>query len=574
MAGFRGEVAKALASALNGKMKKDEIEMLLEQPPTPDFGDLAFPCFKLAALLGKSPEVIAAELAVKVRLPQGVEKAEAKAAYLNFFVEKESVARQALECILKEKERYGASKSGKGKRVMVEYSSPNTNKPLHIGHLRNDSVGMALANIFEASGATVLKANLVNDRGIHICKSMLAFKLFGKGDSPKKSRLKPDHFVGKYYVLYNRKAGEDPSLEKQAYALLNKWEKKDKGTMALWKKMNKWVLQGFRETYSEFGSSFDKWFFESQFYYKAKPLIEEGRKRGVFSRNDEGALLARLEKYGLPDKTVLRSDGTAIYITNDLALTKHKFEKFRLDESLWVVASEQNLYFRQLFKIFELLGFGWAKKCRHLSYGMVCLPEGKLKSREGRTVDADDLISEMKGLAEEEILKRDKKIPKKQLQKRAKAIALAAIKFHMLRISIQKDLLFDPEESISFEGETGPYLQYTYARAKSIIRKAKRISLQRLHFNRLVSGEEKQLVKLLSDFPAIVQKSIAVLSPHVLCRFLIETAEAFNTFYHKNPVLQAESVELRKERLALVQATAQVLRNGLQLLNIEAIERM
>ncbi len=570
----RQEIAKAIAAALSEKLKQAEVLLLLAVPPAQNLGDIAFPCFKLAAILKKQPAAIAKELAEKVQLPSSVERAIAVGPYLNFFLGKEAIAAPTIAAILKQKEKFGQSNACRGKRAMVEYSSPNSNKPLHLGHLRNDSIGMAISNLLQATGSNVIKANLVNDRGIHICKSMLAYKLFGKGTTPEKAKQKPDHFVGYYYVLYNKKLAENPELEKQAYELLLQWEKKDAKTIALWKKLNSWVLQGFRQTYKRFGSCFDQWFFESQFYDKAKPLIEEGKKKGIFSLNSEGALVARLEQHGLPDKIVLRPDGTSIYITNDLALTKHKFERFKLDESIWVVGSEQNLYFQQLFKVFELLGFSFAPKCRHLSHGMVFLPEGKLKSREGKVVDADEIMDEMEQLASAEVQKREKEIGKKELQLRANAIALAAIKFFMLKTAIQKDLHFKPKESLAFEGETGPYIQYTYARAKSILGKAKKVSLQGLQFKQLASEEEKQLIKLLSDFPSIVQKSADSLSPHILCQFLIETAEAFNTFYHAHPVLQAENIELKKERLALVQATAQVLKNGLQLLNIEAIERM
>ncbi|MBN2067520.1 MAG: arginine--tRNA ligase [Candidatus Diapherotrites archaeon] len=573
MPGFREEIAKVISLSLKERLKQDEVLALLESPPSAEMGDIAFPCFKLAALFKKSPAEIAKHLSQDVKLPASVEKAEAAGPYLNFFLQKESIAKQAISRILKEGASYGKLKAN-GKRVMVEYSAPNTNKPLHLGHLRNDSIGMAVCKLLEAAGCKVIKANLVNDRGIHICKSMLAYRLFGKGKTPARAGLKPDHFVGKYYVLYNKKAAEKPELEMQAYEMLTLWEAKDRKTIALWKKMNEWVLKGFKETYKNFGSSFDHWFFESEFYDRAKPLVELGKQKGFFSVNDEGALLARLENYGLPDKTVSRADGTSIYITNDLALTRHKFEHFMLDESIWVVGSEQNLYFKQLFKIFELLGFAWAGKCRHLSYGMVFLPSGKLKSREGIVVDADNIIAEVNCLASKEVLKRHKKIKKTELSNRARAVGLAAIKFYMLKTAAQKDLHFRPRESISFEGETGPYIQYTYARAKSILRKAKKTSLQNLLFTQLQSDEAKNLIKLLAQFPEAVQKSADSLSPHILCQLLIETAEAFNTFYHRHPVMQAESVELKKERLALVQATAQVLKNGLALLNIEAIERM
>ncbi len=569
---FKEEISTAVEKALNGKLKRNEIVNLMEVPPSPELGDFAFPCFKLSALMKKAPNVIAVELSKKIVLPECVEKTEPAGPYINFFITKQFIASQAIKKVLSQKEEFGRSSLGNGQKVMVEYSAPNTNKPLHLGHLRNNFLGMSVARILQANGFEVVKANLVNDRGIHICKSMLAYKLFGKGKTPESENKKSDHFVGDYYVMYNQKVKENSDLEKQAYDMLQKWEKGDKETIALWEKMTKWAVDGFKQTYKKFGTKFDTWFFESKFYDKAKPVLELGKEKGLFKENDEGALMAQLEEHGMPNKTVLRADGTSIYITNDLALTKHKFEHFKLNEAFWVVASEQDLYFKQLFKIFELVGFPWAKNCKHLSYGMVNLPSGKMKSREGTVVDADDLLAELEGLAREKIKKRDEKIGKKELGERSMAIALAAIKFHLLKVAAKKDLLFNPKESVSFEGETGPYIQYTHARAKSILRKAKDAA-KPTGFKNLSSAEEQKLAKLLASFPSIVEKSLQQMSPHIICQFLIETAEAFNTFYHKHRVIQA-SDKVRSERLALVKATAQVLKNGLSLLDIEAIEEM
>ena len=580
MADFKELIAATLEQALEGRMgnnsniSRAEIAALLEIPPSPKMGDYAFPCFRLAAEFKKSPGEIAVELAKKIILPDGIAGMNPDGPYLNFFAAKGLVAQDTINRILREGQGYGKSETGKGQKVLVEYSAPNSNKPLHLGHLRNNSAGMAVSNILGASGFRVIRANLVNDRGIHICKSMLAYKLFGNNATPESAKKKPDHFVGDYYVMYNQKSEEQPELEKQAYDLLQLWEKGDKETRNLWKKMTEWAVQGFRETYREFGSVFEEWFFESQFYDKAKPIIELGEKTGLFQKNEEGSIVALLEGHGLPDKIVLRADGTSIYITNDLALTKHKFEKFRLNRCFWIVGNEQDLYFRQLFKIFQLLGFEWAKKCIHLSHGMVTLPSGRLKSREGTIVDADEIIAEMEKLAAEEIKKRDPEINPKELALRSRAIGLAAIKFHMLKVAIQKDLLFNPKESISFEGETGPYVQYAHARARSILAKAGKIKIKRFGFERLIGPEEQKLLKLLADYPDTVKKSLGQLSPHVICQFLIETAEAFNSFYHKHKVLQAGSEEIMIERVALVQATAQVLKNGLSLLDIEAIEKM
>jgi arginyl-tRNA synthetase len=574
MADFRELIAATIESALEGKMKKAEIAALLETPPSPKMGDYAFPCFRLAADFKKSPTAVAVELAEKIFLPDGIAGMNPEGPYLNFFAAKDLIAQDTIGRILEEGDSYGQSKTGKGQKVLVEYSAPNSNKPLHLGHLRNSSIGMAIFGILGASGFKVTRANLVNDRGIHICKSMLTYMLFGNNDTPEKAKEKPDHFVGKYYLMYNRMVKEQPELEKKAYALLGQWEKGNGEAIDLWKKMTAWAVKGFKETYKEFGSVFEQWFFESQFYDKAKPILALGEKKGLFVKNEEGTLVAKLEAEGLPDKAVLRADGTSIYITNDLALTKHKFEKFKLDRCFWVVGNEQDLFFRQLFKIFELLGFEWAKKCMHLSHGMVNLPSGKLKSREGIVVDADEIIAEMEGLAAEEIKKRSPKMAPKEIAARGRAIGLAAIKFHMLRVAIQKDILFNPKESISFEGETGPYVQYAHARAKSILEKAGKTKGQKVGFERLIGPEEQKLLKLLASYPEAVKKSLEQLSPHVICQFLIETAEDFNTFYHKHKVLQAGTEEIKNERIALVKATAQVLKNGLKLLDIEPIEKM
>lgn len=574
MAEYKQAIAKTVFSATERKMSEKEILASIEVPPNPEMGDYAFPCFKLSALLKENPNKIAASLAEKILPPKGIDKVISNGPYLNFFVTKEDLAKKTIEQVLQEKDKYGKRQTGKKQKVMVEYSAPNSNKPLHIGHLRNNCLGMAISNILETNGFSVTKANMVNDRGIHICKSMLAYQEYGKGSTPEKEGKKPDHFVGDYYVLYNQKVKEKPALEEQAYALLKKWEEKNPATIKLWKQMTNWAVTGFKQTYKEFGSKFDNWFFESQYYNKVEPIIKEAKKKGIFKQNEEGTLVAQLEEFGLPNKTVLRADGTSIYITNDLALTKHKFEKHKLNESIWVVGSEQELYFQQLFKIFELLGFAWAKNCRHLSHGMVNLPSGKLKSREGKVIDADDLIAELELLVKKEIGKRGETLKEKELEARSRAIALSAIKFHMLKVAAQKDIMFNPKESISFEGETGPYIQYTYARAKSILEKAGKANIKKFDTLRLTGPEEQKIIKLLASYPAQVEKSLKQLSPHVICQFLIELAESFNTFYHKHSVLQAGSDEIKNERLVLVQATAQVLKNGLSLLDIEAIEKM
>lgn len=575
MTDFRQLVAKLLLEELkeNG-FSLEEIASFLEQPPKPEMGDWALPCFRLAKQLKKAPNRIASELQQKLvgKKAGGIEKIEAVGGYLNFFVQKEALAESVLKTVLKQKQKYGDSGIGKKKRAMIEYSAPNTNKPLHIGHLRNQALGMALVRAFEANGFKVIKANLLNNRGIAVCKSMLAYQKWGNGLTPESAKRKPDHFVGDWYVRYAQELEKNPQLETEVQEMLQQWEKGDKKTRALWKKMDTWEIKGLHETYKLFGSQFDVEFKESDYYPKAGPWIEKGLQTGVFEKEADKSIVAKLEKHGLSNKVVLRADGTSIYLTNDLALTPEKFRKHKLNQSLWVVAVEQDLYFRQLFKIFELMGESWAKDCVHVSYGLVMLPSGRLKSREGKTADADDLIEEMKQLALQEIKKRHGELPKKESEKRALAIALAAIKFFLLKTEAQKNVLFNPEESLSFEGETGPYVLYSYARAKSILRKAGKRKAS-IDFSVLQDEREKKVLSLLQEFPPVVQQIPIGFSLHSLAQFLIELAASFNSFYHELPVLQADE-KTKNARLALVEASAIVLQKGLRLLDIQALEKM
>ena len=532
----------------------------LERPPKGINADLALPCFALAKERKRDPTIIAQDIATSLK-PKGLIKAiRAEGPYVNFYADWNRIGNEVLKDVLSG--NYGKGPSKKEK-IMVEYSSPNSNKPLHIGHLRNDSIGMAMSNILEYNGYQIIRANLVNDRGVHICQSMLAYKKWGKNKSPGKK--KSDHFVGDFYVLYHQKLKENPELKDEVQQMLVKWEKGDKATRALWKKINDWAISGFKETYVIFGSRFDVFFHESEFYDKAKPIIKKGIKKGVFYKNDKGALLAKLEP-DLPDKTVLRSDGTSIYVTNDLALTKHKFQKYKLNRAIWVVASEQNLYFRQLFSIFKKLGYSFAGDCYHLSYGLVNLPEGKMKSREGKVIDADELIEDVKELALHEVNTRYE-LPKKQAEGRAMKIALAAIKYYLLSLEPVKDIMFEPQKAVAFEGETGPYLQYTYARARSILRK----SGKDIRFTQSFGGQEIAIIKQLSQYTWIIKKCAHEMKPNYLANYLFELATLFNEFYH---ALQVVGSERERELLTLVAATSIVLKGGLELLGIEVLEEM
>lgn len=553
---FKKSIINMLMEVLNAR----DIE--LEIPPDKNFGDYAFPCFKLAKENSKKPDETAKELEVKIKPTKIIEKVKATGPFLNFFINKIEMAQEILVRINKEKNNYG--KGAEKKRVMVEFCSPNTNKPLHLGHVRNCVIGESISNILKFSGSHVTKACLVNDKGVHICKSMLAYRKWGKNMLPD---VKPDYFVGRFYVMFAQKAREAPELENEAQALLQKWEKGDKDTIKLWKRMNSWVYDGFKETYNALGVAFDKYYHESLIYKEGKELILDGLERGVFS-SDDSAVVADLERYGLPKKVLIRSDGTTIYITQDVYLAKLKFDEYKLDESIYVVGSEQNLHFKELFKILELLGYRWADKCRHLSHGMVFLPEGKMKSREGKVVDADDIIRQMKELARFEIAERHKDIEEKELLKREMQIGLGALKFYLLRTDIGKDMHYDPKESIRFDGETGPYVQYTHARLCSVLRKHGQKVIAKVDF-KVYDEKELEIIRMLSEFPEAVKDASTNLKPSAITRYLLDLCQKTNEFYHSSPILKAPA-QLQDARILLIDGIKRVIEIGLNLLGIEA----
>ncbi len=560
---IKREIAGMVSKA--AKLDAKKLEAALEEPPGRVNADLALPCFVFSGK-DKKPADISREIAGKIK-PKGlVKEIHAAGPYLNFRLDWAKAGDSVLKTIFREGKKYGSSQEGKGKRVMVEYSAPNTNKPLHLGHLRNGAIGMSVSRILEFTGSRVIKANLYNDRGVHICKAVFAYQKYGRNRKPDR---KSDHFVGDFYVMYEKRKND--RSEEAVRQMLIKWEQGDREIKELWRKLTSWVLTGFRETYHRFGSEFDVEFFESDFWDKAGPVIERGLKKGVFREHD-GTIVAKLEKHGLPDRVVVRSDGTTIYITNDLALTKHKFEKYRLDKSIWVVGSEQNLYFQQLFRIFSLLGFRWAGRCQHLSFGMVFLPEGKMKSREGKVVDADDIIDEVTELARKEIRKREK-LNRKETEKRARMIGLAGLKYFLLKIDSSRSMLYNPEESISFDGNTGPYIQYSHARACSLLGKAGKNRGLKYSADNLLEDREISLLKILMGFPRTVSRAAMELRPSLIANYSYELATAFNEFYQSVPVLKAEKGK-KQARLALVAAVRTVLENALRLLDIEAPRRM
>ena len=482
-----------------------------------------------------------------------------------------------------------------GKTIMVEFSSPNTNKPLHLGHIRNNLLGWSVSRLLEANGHKVMKVNLVNDRGIHICKSMLAWLKTGNGETPESSGKKGDHLVGDYYVAFNdmyRKevselvAGGMPEEEaeknapslKEAQEMLLKWEQGDEEVVALWKKMNSWVYDGFAKTYADLGISFDRTYYESQTYLLGKALVQKGLDQGIFEREADGSVWCDLTADGLDRKLLLRGDGTSVYMTQDLGTAEQRFEEYSLDEHIYVVGNEQNYHFQVLKLILKKLGFAWSDNIYHLSYGMVELPEGKMKSREGTVVDADDLIEKMYNTAKEtsaELGKIDNMTEAEQ-DELFRTLSLGALKYFIIKVDPKKTMLFDPKESIDFNGNTGPFIQYTHARIKSILRKAaeRNISFDTVSPDVILSPKEIRLVKLLDIYPDKVAEGGEAHSPAVIANYAYDLAKEFNQYYHDTPVLKEENMQMLQCRLLLLSTIAGVLVKAMDILGIRLPERM
>ncbi|NEU07254.1 arginine--tRNA ligase [Flavihumibacter sp. R14] len=479
-----------------------------------------------------------------------------------------------------------------GRKVMVEYSSPNTNKPLHLGHVRNNLLGFSVAEILHASGYEVVKANLVNDRGIHICKSMLAWQLFGNGETPESSGLKGDHLVGKYYVVFDKEykkqindlvsqgvtedeAKKTAPLIRQAQDMLLKWEAGDPDTIELWKKMNGWVYTGFDETYRKMGVDFDKYYYESDTYILGKDTIQEGLDKGVFFKKPDGSVWIDLTSDRLDEKLVLRADGTSVYMTQDLGTAELKHDDFQMDESIYVVGNEQDYHFKVLFLILDKLGKSWAKGLHHLSYGMVDLPSGKMKSREGTVVDADELIDEMVETARQrtEELGKVEGFSAEYKEELYRMIGLGALKYFLLKVEPKKRLLFDPQESIDFQGNTGPFIQYTHARIISVLSKASYSTAPTNEQRVSLTPLERELIVIQSKYPEILKAAAEDYSPALIANYVFELAKLYNKFYHEEPILKAEE-DVKQFRLKLSAATAAIIKKGMGLLGIEVPDRM
>ena len=557
--------------------------VVAEFPPKPELGDIGFPMFSYAKLLRKNPAAIAQEM--EKRLAGGQAEASegsAKAVgpYLNVFFDRGATSAE----ILRRGEdagwnagRHQASPLA-GRKVMIEFSCPNTNKPLHLGHLRNNILGESLSRITAAAGAEVRKVNLINDRGVHICKSMLAYQVYGGGRSPEDEGLKSDHFVGKYYVMFNTLKAEDPTAEARAQELLRRWEAGDPEVMELWKTMNKWAVDGIKTTYARQGVSFDQYYFESLTYMKGKDEVLDGLKRGIFYREEDGSVWVNLEDIGLDRKVLLRKDGTSIYITQDIGTAIYRHGDWPFEQLVYVVASEQQYHFKALFEILKRLGYDWATNLYHLAYGLVNLPSGRMKTREGTVVDADDMIDELAALAEKEIVAKGRDASVGDVKAVAEKVALGALHYYLLQTSPTKDMLYDPEQSLSFTGNTGPYIQYMGARASSILRKREQgegnAAAGTVALDKLSSDADWALIRRLASFPEALELAARAKEPSVMAAYAHDVAADFSTWYRDNPVLTSPDPDLSASRVALVRSVKATLQAVCGMLCIPFLEVM
>lgn len=606
--GLANLVEDALGSALNSGTfvgcEAPRKAIHVGTTPDPKFGDISVACFGLADKLNRAKEVkvVATELAAAVPPSPNISSVSAAGPYVNIALNRAAVSAPAIKTVLAEGERYGCHKNLAGKTFMVEYLSPNTNKPLHLGHLRNGVIGTITARLLEACGATVIKANNINDRGIHIIKSMLAYQQFGNGETPESTGEKGDHFVGRYYVkfetelrrlkalwlkektitwgeLSEEKQGEidelfgnECSLMVEAREMLRRWESGDSEVLPLWQKMNQWVLSGFDQSNARLGFTFDRVYFESKTYLLGRKIVLAQLERGVGERRADGAVVVDLTDAKLDKKLLLRADGTSVYMTQDVGLAVTRFEQEgRLDSIIYVVATEQEHHFKVLFELLKRYGYDWASSLYHLSYGMVNLPSGRMKSREGTVVDADNLLDELEQSAAEKLRRTSSDINEEEVRRSAAIIAIGALNYYLAAVTPRFDMLFDPEKSIEFEGDTGPYIQYSCVRIASIIKKAEGLPAIE-DPNALTDDDAFPLVKTLAEFPVAVKRAAEQYNPALLTEALFRTAKVFSYFYRTQHVISEGKVN--RERLDLCRATLVVLKNGLKLLGIGVPDRM
>ena len=596
-----------IAAALNDFIKEKDPQaetvapesIVVQNAPNPEMGDLGAPMFAFAKALRMAPPQIAAGLVEKIT-DKSLGEFIAVGPYVNVKLDKSGAASPILKAIKSQGDSYGSTGSdGKkplaGRRVMIEFSSPNTNKPLHLGHVRNDALGESVSRILKAAGADVYKVDLINNRGVHICKSMLAYKLFheAKGDTPESLGMKGDHFVGQCYVEFDKylKGEKDkpetahPEANQMAEDMLIKWEAGDPEVHALWEKMNGWTFDGVKETYKRTGISFDKYYFESETYLKGKDEIMKGLEKGVFFKAEDGSVridvtdvVGKGKDGNNQEKVLLRKDGTSVYITQDIGTAISRHDDWAFNQLVYVVASEQNYHFKVLFHILKKLGFDWADKLFHLSYGMVNLPSGRMKSREGTVVDADNLVESLHADALAAIKERGRDEEVGDADDVAEKVALGALHYYILQATPIKDMLFNPAESLSFNGNTGPYLQYMGARINSILAKAAEAGVTDDSSEAavaLLSGEDEwALIKTLGDYPNVIAKAAENLDPSLVAAYVYEVAKLFSKFYQNCSIVNAENKQLAGARLYLASCTLQVIKNAMNLVLVPYLERM
>ena len=581
-----GEAVKALYD-----MEANEKMLQLQKTRSEFEGNLTLVVFPFVKAAKKSPEQTAQEIGqYLVDNCSAVEKFNVVKGFLNLSIG-EGAWLQLLQA-MDQDDRFGMKTADENSPlVMIEYSSPNTNKPLHLGHVRNNLLGWSLAQIMEANGNKVVKTNIVNDRGIHICKSMLAWLKYGNGETPESSGKKGDHLIGDYYVAFDKhyreevkelvaqgmdeeKAKQEAPLIKEAHEMLVKWENNDPEVRALWEKMNNWVYAGFDETYKKMGVGFDKIYYESQTYLKGKAKVEEGLAKGLFERHEDNSVWADLTNEGLDQKLLLRSDGTSVYMTQDIGTAEMRFKDYPIDKMIYVVGNEQNYHFQVLSILLDRLGFKWGKELVHFSYGMVELPNGKMKSREGTVVDADDLMALMVEDAYKTSMELGKfdDMTEEERREIARIVGMGALKYFILKVDARKNMLFNPEESIDFNGNTGPFIQYTYARIRSILRKAPE-TLENPGTPEL-SSKEIELIQKMSEFGAAVEQAGKDYSPSGIANYCYELTKVFNQFYHDFSILNEPDEQKKAVRLMLAKNVAKIIKNGMGLLGIEVPERM
>jgi arginyl-tRNA synthetase len=599
---IQSAVVSAVKELYGAEVKPEQVQL---QKTKKEFeGQFTLVVFPLLRLSHKKPADTALEIGQWLQdHEKSIEKYNAVNGFLNL-----SIASDVWIALLNDitaDANYGiTAATDKSPLVMIEYSSPNTNKPLHLGHVRNNLLGWSLANIIAANGNKVVRTNIVNDRGIHICKSMLAWLKWGNGETPESSGKKGDHLIGDYYVLFDKhyreeikqlmpqyiaegmseedakaKAEQEAPLIKEAHRMLVKWEQNDPEVRALWKKMNDWVYAGFDETYKALGVSFDKIYYESQTYLVGKAEVEKGLAEGLFERRDDGSVWANLQNEGLDSKLLIRKDGTSVYMTQDIGTAKLRFQDYPIDKMIYVVGNEQNYHFQVLSILLDRLGFKWGKDLVHFSYGMVELPNGKMKSREGTVVDADDLIAEMIRTARHtsDELGKFTDMSEAEKQEISRIVGLGALKYFLLKVDARKNMMFDPQESIDFNGNTGPFIQYTYARIRSVLRKAQAENFaipEALDTSTEVNEKEQQLIRHTAAYANAVKEAGKDYSPSTIANYCYDLVKEYNQFYHDYSILHEDDIRKKQLRLALSAAVAKVIKSGMNLLGIEVPERM